>query len=119
VINNGLGMEILGYQLHNLIFLSSKNMILFYNIYEWGDINVSFMSTNMYSLPHKFHCIKCGRVWGEGNDGESFGICIHCFAEWAKSKMTCFGEGPYVENSGCKYEKYCKEYYEFKQSLLR
>jgi len=85
-----------------------------------GDINVTHASTNYGNVPpYKFHCIVCGCIWGEGDDIKSFGICISCFANWAKVKVPCFGETPYIISKECSYRIYCKEYYEFKHNLLR
>jgi hypothetical protein len=76
-----------------------------------GDGNCAF--------PTIFRCVKCGRTWGDGPDIGSCGICIECFAEWAKTKNACFGVDPYVSKEHCPLHKYCKEYYEFKQNLSR
>jgi hypothetical protein len=68
----------------------------------------------------KFHCISCGGVWGEGEDIESYGLCIECFAKWAVTKKPCFGIDFVVENStNCPLHKYCGEFYGFKQDLSR
>lgn len=64
-------------------------------------------------LPTKFHCVNCGRVWGDGPDIGSAGFCMNCFAEWARNKMPCFGtKAPTKED--CKFFMYCKEFYGIK-----
>jgi hypothetical protein len=60
-----------------------------------------------------FHCINCGRTWGNGCDVDSYGICIECFAKWALIKKPCFGNTPNGRIE-CIFCEYCKEYYEFK-----
>jgi hypothetical protein len=67
----------------------------------------------------KFWCFKCGKTWGTGIDVKSYGLCIECFAEWAKTKKDCFGIETYIPKKHCSLHKYCKEYYEFKQNLSR
>ena len=64
----------------------------------------------------KYHCIRCGKIWGDGADIDSYGVCIDCFAEWAKSKMPCFGS-EFPSDVNCKFYKYCKEYYGIRQNL--
>jgi hypothetical protein len=61
-------------------------------------------------LPTKFHCVQCGKVWGDGVDIGSSGFCLSCLAEWAKSKKACFGN-ICQENIDCRFQNYCKEYY--------
>jgi len=63
------------------------------------------------AITTKFHCIKCGRIWGDGIDVDSFGLCIHCFAEWAKCKNKCFGIETLKNKQHCSLNKFCKEYY--------
>ena len=77
------------------------------------------MGDGNYVIPTTFHCFKCGRVWGDGPDIASSGLCIECFAEWAKTRNHCFGVEPYALKEHCSLHKYCKEYYEFKQNLSR
>jgi len=63
VINVGHGQVILGYQLHKIFnFLSSKSLILFYNIVEAGD-KVWAMAP-MPSPPHSavFGAVKSGAM---------------------------------------------------------
>jgi len=62
-----------------------------------------------------YHCIKCGKVWGGSTDNQTSGLCIDCFATWAVTKYSCFGNynnSPDCKN--CKISKYCKVYYESK-----
>lgn len=67
-----------------------------------------------------FRCINCGRKWGEGPDILSYGLCIECFADWAKTKKECFGTSNVLINENkCNLHKFCKEYYGFKQNLPR
>jgi len=67
-----------------------------------------------------FHCIECGETWGKGKDVESYGLCIKCFAKWAKSKKDCFGEFFSVENvENCSLHRYCGEFYGIRQNLPR
>jgi hypothetical protein len=66
-----------------------------------------------------FRCFRCGKKWGNGPDIESYGLCIECFADWAKTKSSCFGTEPYTLKKHCSLHKYCKEYYGFKQNLSR
>lgn len=61
-------------------------------------------------LPTKFHCVNCGKVWGDGMDIGSSGFCLSCLAEWAKSKKACFGSR-LPKDTTCKFYEYCKEYY--------
>lgn len=72
-----------------------------------------------YARTTMFHCIKCGKIWGKGNDVDSYGICIECFGEWAITKCKYFGVESCVFKDHCPLYKYCKEYYEFKQDLSR
>lgn len=65
-----------------------------------------------------FSCVECGEVWGDGDDIESHGFCIECFAIWAKEKRPCFGE-VLPTDVDCKFYRYCKEYYGIRQDLLR
>lgn len=65
----------------------------------------------------KFHCIRCGRVWGTGEDINSYGICPICFIEWARNKIPCFASCPPTDIN-CRWYELCKECYEFKQDLL-
>lgn len=65
-----------------------------------------------------FTCICCGKQWGFGIDVNSSGLCIECFAAWAKSKKECFGTH-FGSSNDCKFLKYCQEYYGIKQNLLR
>ena len=69
--------------------------------------------------PTTFRCFKCGRKWGSGPDIESYGLCIECFAEWAKIRSSCFGIDTYTSKKHCSLYKYCKEYYEFKQGPIK
>ena len=71
----------------------------------------------------KHCCIKCGRMWGEGEDYDSHGVCPHCFAEWAikrqqkKNLKDCFGQYEQTKDVDCKscsLKKFCKEYYGIK-----
>lgn len=76
----------------------------------------------MVENPHRpstqFHCIKCGRVWGEGKDINSYGVCPICFIEWACGKIPCFAS--HMPTSiDCRWYELCKECYEFRQDLLR
>jgi len=70
-------------------------------------------------ISKKYHCIKCGKIWGEGEDVHSYGICPECFANYVNDKKikkgyhTCFGkldQDPEICNS-CRWQKFCKEYY--------
>jgi len=63
----------------------------------------------------KFHCVKCGTLWGKGLDIQSSGVCIECFAEWALTKIECFGKCYKIDCLNvCKFVYYCKEYYGIK-----
>ncbi len=62
----------------------------------------------------KFHCVKCGRIWGDGIDIESTGICIQCFSEWAGNRKACFGIDILDNKQHCSLHKFCKEYYGIK-----
>jgi hypothetical protein len=74
----------------------------------------------------KYHCIRCNKSWGSGDDTESHGICPECFAYWAKKKQKskglkeCYGEFEQSDDVNCgecsKGNK-CKEYYGIKQDL--
>ena len=75
------------------------------------------MGDGKCGIPTTFNCFRCGKMWGDGPDIGSSGLCIECFAEWAKIKMPCFGVETYVSKKHCSLHKYCKEYYEFKQNL--
>lgn len=78
------------------------------------------MINTTVTTPVVFHCIKCGKTWGEGLDIESHGLCIECFSEWAKAKKPCFGtELVLTGKDGCSLHQFCGEYYEFKQDLQR
>lgn len=67
----------------------------------------------------KYHCIKCSKIWGEGEDTNSYGVCLECFAEYINNKKIfkgfnpCFGkldQDPSVCNS-CKWKRLCEKYY--------
>jgi hypothetical protein len=66
----------------------------------------------------KFHCIKCGNTWGDGESIGSSGICPGCFREWAKQKKLCFGTECLPDKEHCSFRKFCKEYYGIKRDLL-
>lgn len=64
----------------------------------------------------KYHCINCGRIWGDGVGAKSSGVCIDCLADYVNKKKVskgldpCFGklnQGD-ICNS-CKYKKFCTE----------
>lgn len=66
----------------------------------------------------KYHCIKCGKIWGEGEDTHSYGICLECFAEYINNKkaskglVPCFGklnQGTVCDS--CKWKRFCEKYY--------
>jgi hypothetical protein len=59
----------------------------------------------------KFHCIECGKIWGDGLDIGSAGLCIECFSKWAQKKNPCFGKETLMEKEHCLLHKFCKEYY--------
>jgi len=63
----------------------------------------------------KFHCVKCGSTWGDGEDIGSAGICPSCFIEWAKTKRPCFGVETNLDKAHCSFYKFCKEYYDSKE----
>jgi len=73
------------------------------------------MGDGTHAIPTLFRCFKCGREWGDGPDVGSYGLCIECFAEWAKTKSVCFGVETYAVKEHCTLYKYCKEYYRFKK----
>jgi len=77
------------------------------------------MGDGTNAVPTTFRCFRCGKKWGDGPDVGSHGLCIECFAVWAKTKSNCFGKEPYSPKKHCTLHKYCKEYYEFKQDLSR
>jgi len=56
-----------------------------------------------------FHCIKCGKIWGEGVDIGSSGICADCLAEWAKTKKDCYGASHQCTEL-CNFIKHCKDF---------
>jgi hypothetical protein len=58
----------------------------------------------------RFHCVSCGKIWGDGIDIGSSGFCIECLAVWAKIKKPCFGSR-YPKSIDCKFYNFCKEYY--------
>jgi len=61
-----------------------------------------------------FHCIKCGKIWGEGVDIGSSGVCPQCFVLWAESKKECFGSENCLDlekSLDCVYYKYCYSHY--------
>lgn len=64
------------------------------------------------AIPSRFHCVNCGEIWGDGQDPDSYGVCIKCFKIWAVEKQECFGE--YLDNCDCSLKKFCKEYYGIK-----
>jgi hypothetical protein len=61
--------------------------------------------------PTKFHCVRCGGIWGDGVDIGSSGFCLTCLAEWALNKKSCFGNTVDCCDMSCSYTKYCKECY--------
>jgi len=65
----------------------------------------------------KFHCIKCGNTWGDGENIGSSGVCLDCFGDWAKQKKPCFGTECQLSKDPCSFYKFCKEYYGIKQDL--
>jgi len=68
----------------------------------------------------KYHCVKCGKTWGEGDDSYSYGLCLECFGDYinvkkvSKGQVPCFGT--FNNNSeicnSCKWNKFCKEFYD-------
>jgi hypothetical protein len=81
------------------------------------------MKTLNNDAPTRFHCVRCGATWGAGKDVKSSGLCIKCVAEWVIQKQQsegnspCFGVDSYVDKDHCRFEKFCKEYYGFRQEL--
>ncbi len=49
-------------------------------------------------MGYKRYCISCGKIWGNGEDIGSSGICPECFSTWINSKRKingfreCYGE---------------------------
>ena len=70
-------------------------------------------------ISKKYHCIKCGKIWGEGEDTHSYGICLECFAEYINNKKIskgfypCFGKLNQDSDicDSCKWKRFCEKYY--------
>ena len=67
-------------------------------------------------IKSKYHCINCGKTWGEGVDAKSSGICIDCLTDYVNKKKISKGFDPCFGklNQGdvcnlCKYGKFCIE----------
>ena len=60
-----------------------------------------------------FHCVNCGKIWGEGIDIGSSGFCQQCFIEWGKSKKDCFASVS-IDTCDCRLIEYCERYYGIK-----
>jgi len=73
----------------------------------------------------KYHCFKCGKIWGSGDDIDSYGVCLECLGEYINNKRIkngqypCFGK--FNQDSkicdSCKWKKVCKELYEERNGI--
>ena len=77
-------------------------------------------SDDIKTVSKKYHCINCGKIWGKGNDVNSYGVCLECFADYINKKKIskgfypCFGklDQDFRICCSCKWFKFCKEFYE-------